>query len=203
MRKTKILCISLVFLAALSPAFSQGLKASAGAATGLLMAMNHDYDPMHGMPGSDALTFLSYAGGFFDFTYGRVTASYLFNVTDNVLQTPSNTRMGFFAVEALAKLPVKIGDFSLWSGIGAKFVLNLFMDFNGDGIPDTVPDAALYDFFITMAIGCEFTIEDVFKLSPGFTIDYGLTPSRFTVESPDAYHTSILYCFSLTAGFVF
>ena len=196
------LIILLLFIL-ITNSFSQDIELSAGLNTGYALSINYDFIPP--MMERDGTVHLAYAGAYFDASYGRIGAAFLWNISENIgsTGTTTNFRLGYLVFEAMAKYPLFIKSLRLWTGLGVKFIYCLFMDFDGNGTDDRLPDDSFDDFFLTMAVGAEFRLWDFLKIGPSFSIDYNLTPNMKTSEPPEARHTSFVFCFSISVAYVF
>jgi hypothetical protein len=200
MKKPLILMIALLVSL---PAFAEGSLISAGIDLGYGLSFTYDYVPARLL--YEATLNHVLAGVYFDLTYVRLSAAYFTNIANpiTVSSTSSTFRLSYLCFGLLAKYPLFIQSFKLWSGIGLKFIHCLILDTNNDGLDDRPSDQAYDDFLLTIAGGAEFKLFKVITIGPGIAIDYNLTPNRFANEPSGSDHTSIVFEFTLSMGIAF
>jgi hypothetical protein len=146
------------------------------------------------------------AAAYFDFYFGRLTATYITNLGNPISDPPfvsGSLWQAQLYFTLIAKLPIVIKSLTLWSGLGVGYLTTLMLDLNGDGVNDKNPNASTDDIFAVFALGGDFKIAHLLTIGPSFTVNYDLTPTLYPNEAPGSSHTLIFFQFSLSVGLVF
>jgi hypothetical protein len=192
-----------MFLLAAHGAFGQEHLISLGVDVGIGPSLSYDYIPAPTSIDESGTIGLMFAGVYFDASYARISVSYMGNISPNFTgKTSSNVNLSYLVFEALAKMPLQIGDFKLWSGVGISYIICLLMDTDNDGVDDRPAGSAFNDFLLKIAIGAEFRLGTLITIGPSFALQYNLTPNLLNSEPARSWHTNFFFTLSLSVGFL-